>query len=232
MWLYEGLEGDLWIGRLSDTEKEGKYHGLWTIGNAQPKEQPGYHETLMYKTWYGHPRKYLSPGHSVGAGAHGGHREYVMVMDGCLECHYLNQRHQLYYPHGTDLPATIERTWVLPRGTEPSRGFAICRPDSQLAKLQAGQGEGYELHILDPSGWKKKPQHPGPDMLRKPTNLVDWSWSYLEVFRAEVLILRNETPNSSVVLRPGEHAFFPASKWKQCTLFPLDATLRAVVLYY
>lgn len=232
MWHKRGEEGEpgVWIGALSSEEAESTTYGIWPIGDKRPADEPGFTPKLMYKSWVGDPKKYGKSGHRVSAGAHGGKREFVMTMAGCLRCDCEDQCHSLSYPASIELPSDVARTWVLPDGAGYTRGITICRDNDKASAYIPGDGLEYELHLFEVEFGAKL-----PSFLLAPERLAQWSWQYIEVFSGQLKLSFHGSEHSAPLLNDYSHAFIPSvippyqKNWNNLIR---DYHVRGVCIYY
>lgn len=186
-WVTSNDHNGVWEALITDEDMDSPPYGPWPIGDKVPVGEPGHHENLMVKRWYGHPDKYRHPGHQVPAGAHNDRWEYVLVTSGCLQCIVDGQSHSLTYPNDIRLPPTVERTWILPVRYEWASGITVCyRPiyDGHGLTLFAD----FEMHLLDIAE-DALLASPLPAWLHQPERLAMWSWQCIVMFSGEIDLL-------------------------------------------
>lgn len=218
MWITQDGPGGIWIGELTEEEKNGPRHGLWTIGDDESlKGTPAETDKLLAKSWFSHPKKYKPPGHHVEPPAHQGRREYVMTMQGLLLCQVQGKLEDVTFGNPVDLLPDWSRTWILPDDREPATGLTVCRYMSPTP-AKAGGGRGYELKVFQSKS--ARPCFDGP------LSLAAWQWAYVEVFDAAVYFF------DSLVLYAQQHAFIPRHSFNGLRQGMKNSQGQGVVIYF
>jgi hypothetical protein len=210
------LGNELWLGQVEEDEKNKPPYGVWPLG-----DQPQCFQTpkLRYKSWFGHPEKYRSPGHQVPTGAHDGRHEFVMVMHGCLACTVEGRTNYLNYPNSVDLPPTLPRTWTLPDTHDSAEGITICRFNPLWA---SGGGQDYHLRLLD--------SHQGGILtaIEPYPGTIPWTHCYIEVFSGSLVLDTKEIISEEIWAE--QYACVSSSLLPQNLIVP--RSVRGVALYF
>jgi hypothetical protein len=223
VWKFQNGEHGIWVGTLTDEEANSDRYGLWTIGDKQPENSPGYATKLQYKTWFGHPDRYAM-GHHAPAGPPDGPREFVMVMNGWFCCEFLDVKCSLSYPACLDLPSDVARTWSLLDKSIVASGFTIRRQAG--SPIIAGAGNDYELHVLD-----ARVSDYAPGFLSAPDQNNNWNFQYIEVFQGRLALFLGDQQWPTATLSSRDHMFLSMQHYQNIVRFSC-ADVRGVVLYF
>ncbi|OHB17473.1 MAG: hypothetical protein A2913_02080 [Parcubacteria group bacterium RIFCSPLOWO2_01_FULL_40_65] len=117
------------FGGLS--EEEAAKGGKWTVGDLLNPSEPGYSETVKYKSWVARETKYKPGSYPFKDRRDQGLWEYVITMKGVLIALERTPRntHQGRYVLGpgkvAEFPPEALRLWELPPGCEEARGLTL-----------------------------------------------------------------------------------------------------------